>query len=241
MTFYPTLEEFSNLTKLIEYMESCGAHRAGIAKIQAPKDWVPRAAGYNPADIEDIDIKPVQQDISVTQVDGAFKTISDRSRPEISVDQYRKLAISAKYSTPSHNSYEELEELYWKQNLDDKAAAPIYGADVCDSLTDKSQKAWNIDRLDSLLTEVMEEQIPGVNLPYLYFGMWKATFSWHVEDMDLYSVNCEFLHFGLGPKFGGIIMTIFCFRHSLRSPQDLVLHPPAVWISARAGRKVDFD
>ena len=68
---------------------------------------------------------------------------------------------------------------------------PIYGADVCDTLTDEDQKAWNIKRLDSLLTEVMEEQIPGVNLPYLYFGMWKATFSWHVEDMDLYSVNCE--------------------------------------------------
>ena len=26
-TFYPTLEEFSNLTKYIEYMESQGAHR----------------------------------------------------------------------------------------------------------------------------------------------------------------------------------------------------------------------
>merc|ERR1719507_2798310 len=196
-TFYPTLEEFSNLTKYMEYMESQGAHRAGICKIVPPKEWVPRREGYNPADIEGIDIKPVQQDIAVENVDGAFKTISDRSRPEIDVDGYRRLATSSKYLTPAHNSYEELEELYWKQNLDDKAMPPIYGADVCDTLTDEDQKAWNIKRLDSLLTEVMEEQIPGVNLPYLYFGMWKATFSWHVEDMDLYSVN--YIHWG-APK-----------------------------------------
>ena len=35
--------------------------RAGICKIVPPKEWVARRDGYNPADIEGIDIKPVQQ------------------------------------------------------------------------------------------------------------------------------------------------------------------------------------
>jgi len=197
MTFYPTYEEFKDLQKYVTYMESCGAHKCGIAKIVPPKEWVPRKQGYNPAEI-DIELDhPVQQNISVSDIDGAFKTISDRSIPHFSVEKYMRLATNDKYITPAHNSYEELEELYWKQNLDDKLPAPIYGADVCDSITDPEETVWNIKKLDSLLTEVMEEQIPGVNMPYLYFGMWKATFSWHVEDMDLYGVNL--LHYG-APK-----------------------------------------
>jgi len=197
MTFHPTYEEFKDLKKYVTYMESCGAHKCGIAKIVPPKEWVPRKQGYNPSDI-DVELDhPVQQNISVTEVDGAFKTISDRSIPHFTVEKYMRLATNDKYITPPHNSYEELEELYWKQNVDDKLPAPIYGADVCDSITDPEVTVWNIKRLDSLLTDVMEEQIPGVNLPYLYFGMWKATFSWHVEDRDLYGVNL--LHYG-APK-----------------------------------------
>lgn len=56
---------------------------------------------------------------------------------------------------------------------------------------------WNIGHLNTIL-DVIEEDcgiaIQGVNTPYLYFGMWKTSFSWHTEDMDLYSIN--YLHFG---------------------------------------------
>jgi len=55
-------------------------------------------------------------------------------------------------------------------------------------------KAWNMNRLDTILDVMNDMTIEGVNTPYLYFGMWKSTFAWHTEDMDLYSLN--YVHVG---------------------------------------------
>ncbi|KAF9421809.1 hypothetical protein BGZ94_008735 [Podila epigama] len=84
----------------------------------------------------------------------------------------------------------ELERNYWR-NL--TFVQPMYGADMSGSLFDSRTTSWNTQCLGDLLTKI-DQKLPGVNTPYLYFGMWKATFAWHVEDMDLYSIN--YLHFG---------------------------------------------
>ncbi|KAK4150297.1 hypothetical protein C8A00DRAFT_18144 [Chaetomidium leptoderma] len=88
---------------------------------------------------------------------------------------------------------EELEKTYWKTLT---YAAPLYGADLPGTLFDDSVKTWNLDKLPNLL-DVLGTKVPGVNTAYLYLGMWKATFAWHLEDVDLYSIN--YLHFG-APK-----------------------------------------
>ncbi|KZC04861.1 putative lysine-specific demethylase 4B [Dufourea novaeangliae] len=115
----------------------------------------------------------------------------------MTVKEYSKLANSERYSTPRHFDYEDLERKYWKNIT---YVAPIYGADVSGSLTDPDVKEWNINHLGTILDYVNKDygiSIDGVNTAYLYFGMWKTTFAWHTEDMDLYSIN--YLHFG-APK-----------------------------------------
>lgn len=88
---------------------------------------------------------------------------------------------------------EELERAYWKTLT---YAPPLYGADLMGSLFGESTEMWNLNKLPNLL-DVLGTKVPGVNTAYLYLGMWKATFAWHLEDVDLYSIN--YLHFG-APK-----------------------------------------
>jgi len=86
----------------------------------------------------------------------------------------------------------EVERRYW-QGFAGKA--PVYGSDNYSStLFEACAGAWNLSRLDSLLRRRLRSTIPGVTSPYLYMGMWRASFAWHVEDMDLYSIN--YLHYG---------------------------------------------
>ncbi|XP_025939405.1 lysine-specific demethylase 4C isoform X13 [Apteryx rowi] len=189
MTFRPSMVEFREFNKYLAYMESQGAHRAGVAKVIPPKEWKPRKH-YN--DIEDLVIPaPIQQ--MVTGQSGLFTQYNIQKKP-MTVKEFRQLANSDKYCTPRYIDYEDLERKYWK-NL--TFVAPIYGADINGSIYDEDIEEWNIAHLNTILDVVGEDcgiSIEGVNTPYLYFGMWKTTFAWHTEDMDLYSIN--YLHFG---------------------------------------------
>ena len=42
-------------------------------------------------------------------------------------------------------------------------------------------------------------EVPGVTTPMLYVGMWRAMFAYHVEDVDLYSIN--YIHGGAGKSW----------------------------------------
>ncbi|KAB5559109.1 hypothetical protein PHYPO_G00025200 [Pangasianodon hypophthalmus] len=189
MTFRPTMEEFRDFAKYITYMETQGAHRAGLAKVIPPKEWKPRRSYET---IEEMVIPaPIMQ--VVTGQSGLF-TQYNIQKKSMTVGEYRKLANSKKYCTPQHKDFDDLERKYWK-NL--TFVSPIYGADISGSLYDPDITEWNIGHLNTLLDMVEQEcgiVIEGVNTPYLYFGMWKTTFAWHTEDMDLYSIN--YLHFG---------------------------------------------
>ncbi|XP_041745683.2 lysine-specific demethylase 4B-like isoform X1 [Coregonus clupeaformis] len=189
MTFRPTMEEFKDFAKYVAYMETQGAHRAGLAKVIPPKGWKPRQS-YDV--IEEMTIPaPIMQ--VVTGQSGLF-TQYNIQKKSMTVGEYRQLANSRKYCTPRHKDFDDLERKYWK-NL--TFVSPIYGADVSGSIYDSEISEWNIGHLNTLLDMVEQEcgiVIEGVNTPYLYFGMWKTTFAWHTEDMDLYSIN--YLHFG---------------------------------------------
>ncbi|KXS20383.1 JmjC-domain-containing protein [Gonapodya prolifera JEL478] len=116
---------------------------------------------------------------------------------------------------PTPSALASLEHLYWRGL---PFSPPLYGADQPGCLTfflhGTPFSSWNCSRLGdrsspgspkgdpaeegNLLLKV-KRHLPGVNSPYLYAGAWRATFAWHVEDVDLCSIN--FVHFGQGKQW----------------------------------------
>ncbi|OCB91045.1 JmjC-domain-containing protein [Sanghuangporus baumii] len=125
-----------------------------------------------------------------TELDDAFLEIFDPHTAWLPRN------TSASDYTPSFCA--TLERRYWRNCGLGKP--PWYGADTAGTLFTDATQTWNVGSLPSALSRLLPKSsagLPGVNTPYLYFGMWRATFAWHVEDMDLHSIN--YIHWG-APK-----------------------------------------
>lgn len=96
------------------------------------------------------------------------------------------------------DSYEKVERKFWKSlGIASVSEPPMYGADMVGSVFDEDcTSSWNLSNLPTIL-KLLGNDLPGVTNPMLYVGMWRAMFAFHVEDMDLYSIN--YVHCG-APK-----------------------------------------
>lgn len=160
----------------------------------APPEYVPRRIGYS---LDSINIQipePIEQIVSGEQ--GIYRLTPNKMDPMSARDFY-ELSLTERYMTPTHTDHDDLERMYWDTINEN---TPIYGSDVDGTLTDADVTSWNVNNLGTMLDYVREDygtDIRGVLKSMLYFGMWKASFAWHTEDMDLYSIN--YLHSG-APK-----------------------------------------
>ncbi|ODV90883.1 hypothetical protein CANCADRAFT_18236, partial [Tortispora caseinolytica NRRL Y-17796] len=215
--FQPTLAQFESFNDFVQNIDKYGME-SGVVKVIPPDEW---KQSLPPLDdrIDSIHInRPIEQHIHGTN--GMYRQQNIEKSRNYTLEQWRRTCETLDHQPPAkrgekrkqikHDAAEQfdyrfddsvftdeycqdLERTYWKSLTYN---APLYGADMPGSLFDDSVKSWNVAHLDNIL-DLMDEDLPGVNTAYLYCGMWKSTFAWHLEDMDLYSIN--YIHFG-APK-----------------------------------------
>lgn len=183
---FPTEEEFSDFYSYIRLVELL-LPDVGMCKIIPPPSWFVR--NY---DIQSIDLSvshAIQQHI--TGRNGVF-SVGLFEVPQMSLQDFQAYANAYAFE----GSVEERENKFWRHLGGPSGfVEPIYGADLPGTLFlgTESHPSWNLGKLESVLS-TLDDEVPGVNTPMLYLGMWRAMFAYHVEDMDLYSIN--YLHYG---------------------------------------------
>ncbi|EFJ09775.1 hypothetical protein SELMODRAFT_955, partial [Selaginella moellendorffii] len=116
-------------------------------------------------------------------------------------------------------TYSDVEEQFWE--IVERSTGPVevlYGSDLDtsvygsgfprpndavpkwakqDSWEAHANSPWNLNnfpKLNGSMLRLVNENIPGVIVPWLYVGMLFSSFCWHYEDHCFYSVN--YLHWG---------------------------------------------
>eukprot|EP01103_Thecamoeba_quadrilineata_P017969 TRINITY_DN6608_c0_g1_i1.p1 TRINITY_DN6608_c0_g1~~TRINITY_DN6608_c0_g1_i1.p1 ORF type:complete len:451 (+),score=98.55 TRINITY_DN6608_c0_g1_i1:102-1454(+) len=186
--FRPTAEEFADFTGYISYVEA-RLNGSGICKIIPPQSWSPKNS-YKNIRNKLIIKNPIRQHVSGSNGIYQVANFVECNRPLRDFQKQAELKEKGTArSKKSRSNIEQLENWFWNNLCRDP---PLYGADILGSLFNDDVPHWNLKKLGSLLDHL--PSLPGINAPYLYFGMMKALFACHIEDMNLYSLN--YLHFG---------------------------------------------
>lgn len=99
---------------------------------------------------------------------------------------------------------EMIENQFWTEMLE-RRMIPIYSIDNMKSLYPVDWKYWGIHSLtrnQSILHQSVASPYPGLNTPYLNFGMRFTSFGMHHEDSNLASLNV--LHGGYQKVWYGV-------------------------------------
>jgi [histone H3]-trimethyl-L-lysine9/36 demethylase len=193
--FTPTMEEFQDFYQYIQQLEEKCIDVA-ICKVIPPNGWYEHT--FNLSSVSSMVIKnPVRQLVNSTKA-GVYSThLFDINN--MTIADFMRFAEMNKCD----ESVLDRERKFWR-NLGSsvKWADPIYGADMLGSLFGEHHaSSWNLNKIHSVL-RLLESDIPGVNSSMLYVGTWRSFFAFHVEDLNLYSIN--YLHTGEPKSWYGI-------------------------------------
>ncbi|KAH7484498.1 hypothetical protein PRIC1_003807 [Phytophthora ramorum] len=189
--FHPTRTEFASFATYIRTVVEPQCAKIGICKIVPPRGWFSRS--YDISQLECQVSAPVSQHVAGKK--GIFN-VDLVERKTMSPVEFQAMTATATDKEPEDSDDPiEVERRFWK-GLRGTMDAPVYGADIVSTLFgDADALSWNLNNLNTILRTI---DLPGVTQSMLYFGMWRAMFAFHTEDMDLYSIN--YVHTGK-PKF----------------------------------------
>jgi hypothetical protein len=193
--FYPTKEDFEDFKSYILKIHK-ESMEYGSCRIVPPKYWfefLNLLTNRKPNDSMNATFESYDEkfNISEMEIDPIFQILQGkRGLYQVTPNRASEMKVSDFKSKSESNEpkwkedLEKVDELFWK-NLENDS--PLYAYDIPKTLF-KNGVHWDLNNLENLLGYIRCE-IPGVTTPYLYFGSWKSNFSWHVEDMNLYSIS----------------------------------------------------
>jgi jumonji domain-containing protein 2 len=200
--FYPDENELDDLCTYIQGIEK-EYPGIGICKLVPPENWYRRA--YN------LDLVPMVVDTPIRQAVSGQRGSYHVTSLELKTMTVQQFATYARENAAPCETVEERERLFWKSI--GKGKDPTYGADIEGSLFQGTEhesshlgkRGWTLDKslAENDLLRLLPDKIPGVNTTMLYAGMWRSMFAFHVEDLDLYSIN--YLHTGAAKSWYSIL------------------------------------